>query len=143
MATSRLLRGSATGLRRIGSLSIVCQSQPIGFALKECSMKTVVAIIRHERLHSLKRALKSVHAELLTVRGRGAHPDARVLSSPRIRVEILVKDTDAQEVVDLVREAAFSNGVISSNDGRIFVISVDPSRDHSERQHEALPAKFR
>jgi nitrogen regulatory protein PII len=108
---------------------------------EEPYMKMVVAIIQTERLHCLKRALKTVNAELVTVRGRGAHPDIRVLASPRLRVEIVTEDMDAEEVVDVVRQAAFPNGVNSANHGRIFVVSVDPCRDHSERQHEALPAR--
>jgi nitrogen regulatory protein PII len=113
----------------------------ISCALKEPYMKMVVAIIRPERLHCLKRALKTVNAELVTVRGRTAHPDIRVHSSPGLRVEILTEDIDAEEVVDVVRQAAFPNGPNSTNDGRIFVVSLDHRRDFSDREREALPAR--
>jgi nitrogen regulatory protein PII len=104
-------------------------------------MKMVVAIIRPEQLSCVQQAVKMSNAELVTVRGREAHPDIRVLALPRLRVEIVTEDMDAEEVVDVVRQAAFPNGVNSTNHGRIFVVSVDPCRDHSERQHEALPAR--
>ena len=104
-------------------------------------MKMVVAIIRPEQLSCVQQAVKISKAERVTVRGRSAHPDIRVHSSPKLRMEIFTADIDAEEVVDAIRHAAFPNGANSTNDGRIFVVSLDHRRDLSERERETLPAR--
>jgi nitrogen regulatory protein P-II 1 len=94
----------------------------VGCALKEPYMKMVVAIIRPERLPCVKQALKMVNAELMTVSethsyGEGeGHPliyrssEIRVHTSPKLRVEILTEDIDAEEVVDTEQKNSASFG---------------------------------
>jgi nitrogen regulatory protein P-II 1 len=126
-----------------------------GCALKDASMKMVVAIIRPERLPSVQMAIKIFKAELMRVtetrscgRGEGytliyRSSEIRVRSSPKLRVEILTEGIDAVEVVDAIVHTGFSNGANSKNDGRIFVISLDHYRELSERGPEAAPANPR
>jgi nitrogen regulatory protein PII len=112
-------------------------------ALKELSMKMVVAIIQPERLPCVQQALKSSKAEMVTVRRRRAHPDIRVQSSPKLRMEIFTEDFDAEEVVDAIHHAAFPNGANLTNEGRIFVVASDHGRDLAEREHEPRRARAR
>ena len=118
-------------------------------------MKMVVAIIRPERLPCVELALKMVKAELMTVtethgygQGEGQtliyrSSEIRIRSSPKLRVEILAEDIDAEEVVDAILHTSPSNGANSRNDGRVFVVSLDHYRELSERGHEAVRASPR
>jgi nitrogen regulatory protein P-II 1 len=118
-------------------------------------MKMVVAIIRPERLPCVELALNTVNAELMTVTETHSYgqeaghtliyrsAEIRVRSSPKLRVEILTEDLDAEEVVDAILHTGFPNGATSRNDGRIFVVSLDHYVDVSDREHEALPARSR
>ena len=116
-------------------------------------MKMVVAIIRPERLHSAQAALKMTKAELMTVtetqsygQGEGhtliyRSSEIRVQSSPKLRMEILTEDIDAEEVVDAIRCAGFSNDANYRNEGRIFVVPVDHYRGLRDGEHQAVPAR--
>ena len=118
-------------------------------------MKMVVAIIRPERLPCVQLALKMTNAELMTVsethsygQGEGhtliyRSSEIRFRSTPKLRVEILTEDFEAEEVVDAILHAGFPSGASSKNDGRIFVVSLDHYCDLSEREHDALPARSR
>lgn len=109
-------------------------------------MKMVVAIIRPERLRCVQQAIKMVNADLMTVtethsygQGEGhtliyRSSEIRVRSAPKLRVEILMEDTDAEEVVDAILHTGFSR-----NDGRIFVVSVDFHLDLFDSEHDAQP----
>jgi nitrogen regulatory protein PII len=112
-------------------------------ALKELSMKMVVAILQPERLPCVQHALKRSKAQMVTVHRRRAHPDIRVQSSPQLRMEIFTEDKDAEEVVDAVRHAACPNGANFANEGRVFVVTSDRGRDLAEREHEPRRARAR
>ena len=104
-------------------------------------MKMVVAVVRPDRLSFVKSAVKMTKAERMSVRVKSANPDSRVFSSPKVRVEVFTEDNDADGVVDAIEDAAFPNGAHSAKDGTIFVVSLDHSRDSSNREQEALPVR--
>ena len=97
-------------------------------------MKLITAIIKPHRLEDVKEALEAFGSQGMTVseaagfgrqRGhaevyRGA--EYTVDFVPKTRLEILVEDEDAQEVVDVIVRAA-STGRIG--DGKVWVIPVD------------------
>ena len=97
-------------------------------------MKLVTAIIKPHQLDDVKEALEAFGVQGMTVseaagfgrqRGhaevyRGA--EYTVDFVPKTRLEILVEDEDAQEVVDVIVRAA-STGRIG--DGKVWVIPVD------------------
>src|SRR5262245_20625568 len=92
-------------------------------------MKLVVALVRPDRLGCVKRALREVNIEQLTVRRRGPHPDTRFCMAPRLRVEITASDDNAERVFDAARRAAVPDGAISSSNASVFMVSLE---DHDE-----------
>jgi nitrogen regulatory protein PII len=94
-------------------------------------MKLVVALGRPERLGYIKRALREVNVEQLTVRRRGPHPDTRFYMAPRPRAEITASDDNAERVFNAARRAAMPDGAISSGNARVFMVSLE---EHDEPQ---------
>lgn len=99
-------------------------------------MKMVKAIIRPERADFVKKALEDKGFFAMTiseVMGRG---DQKGISLqyrggvmaidllPKIKIEIVIKDTDAGVVVDAIANAAKTGKI---GDGKIFVLPVERS----------------
>ncbi len=98
------------------------------------SLKMVVAIVRPERLGNIKKALVDVGAPSLTVTnvsGRGSQPpktgqwrgeEYAVDLHQKVKIECVVADIPAVDVVNGIREAA-STG--EPGDGKIFVVPIE------------------
>lgn len=96
-------------------------------------MKKIEAIIRHFKLEEVKDALNSRGVQGMTVtevRGfgrqkghtetyRGAEYAVDFL--PKVKLEVVVSDTDAQQVIDTILTAARTGQV---GDGKIFVTDL-------------------
>lgn len=97
-------------------------------------MKLVTAILKPHRLDDVKEALQAYGIAGMTVseasgfgRQRGHSEVYRgaeyvVDFVPKIRLEILVEDTDATSVVDVVVTAAHTGRI---GDGKVWVASID------------------
>jgi nitrogen regulatory protein PII len=97
-------------------------------------IKMVVAIIRPDKLADAKRALASVGAPSLTVTnvsGRGSQPAKKgqwrgeeytVDLHQKVKIECVVADIPAEDVVEALREGAYTG---EPGDGKIFVLPVE------------------
>lgn len=97
-------------------------------------MKKVEAIIRPERLDKVSGALLEggYHAMTVTeVRGRGAQKgialqfrgkEIMVDMIPKVKVEIVVEDDSADDVVEIIRTNARTG---KNGDGKIFVYDIE------------------
>jgi nitrogen regulatory protein P-II 1 len=98
-------------------------------------MKKVEAIIRTEKLNEVKVSLAmNGHVGLTTyeVKGRGRQKgivlqwrgvkEYRVDLLPKTKLELVVDDKDVPEVVEIIREKAFTGKV---GDGKIFILPVE------------------
>ncbi len=96
-------------------------------------IKLVVSIIRPDKLGDVKKALAQVGAPSLTVTnvsGRGSQPAKRgqwrgeqytVDLHQKTKIECVVSDIPADDVVEAIREAAYTG---DPGDGKIFVLDV-------------------
>ena len=108
--------------------------QTDGGAATEGSIKLVTAIVRPDRLGAVKQALVEVGAPSLTVTsvsGRGSQAARKgqwrgeeyvVDLHQKVKVECVVSDVPASDVVAAIREAANTG---EPGDGKIFVLPVD------------------
>jgi nitrogen regulatory protein P-II 1 len=97
-------------------------------------MKKIEAIIRPEKLHLLRSKLDSKGFSGMTVsevKGRGRQKgvtlqwragDYRVEFLPKMKLEMVVDDKDAEAVIDLICEYAQTG---EAGDGKIFIFPVD------------------
>jgi len=97
-------------------------------------MKLITAIIKPFKLDDVKTALKSMGVVGLTVtevRGfgrQGGHTETyrgteyQVDFLPKVKVETIVDDGDAQEVVDAIVSSAKTDKI---GDGKVWVTTVD------------------
>jgi nitrogen regulatory protein P-II 1 len=97
-------------------------------------MKLVVAVIKPFKLEDVKSALETFGIKGITVnevqgygrqRGhtevyRGA--EYKVDFVPKAQLEVLVEDTDAQDVVDVIVKSAQTGKI---GDGKVWVVPVD------------------
>ncbi len=97
-------------------------------------MKLVVAVLKPFKLDEVKEALKTLGVQGMTLteaqgfgrqRGhtevyRGAEYEVDFV--PKIRVEVLVDDTQADEVVDAIVNTAATGKI---GDGKVWVIPVE------------------
>jgi nitrogen regulatory protein P-II 1 len=97
-------------------------------------VKLIVAIIRPEKLEDVQRALNAVDVYLMTVsdvRGcgrqkghtevyRGAEYDIALV--PKIRIEIVVDDGDADDVTGIIVKAAQTGRI---GDGKVWITAVE------------------
>ena len=97
-------------------------------------MKLITAIIRPFRLEPVKEALAAVGVNGITVsevagygrqRGhtevyRGAEYTVDLV--PKVRIEVLVADSDAEAILDAVLAAAQTNRI---GDGKVWVVPVE------------------
>jgi nitrogen regulatory protein P-II 1 len=98
------------------------------------SIKLIMAVVRPDRLSEIKTALAEVGAPSLTVTqvsGRGNQPAKKgqwrgesytVDLHQKVKVECVVADIPADDVVDAIRDAANTG---EPGDGKIFVIDVE------------------
>ena len=99
-------------------------------------MKMVKAIVKPERFEFVKKALedKGFNGMTITeVKGRGAQKGITleyrgglmtVDLLPKIQIEIVVRDSDADTLVSLIMEAARTGKI---GDGKIFILPVEKS----------------
>jgi len=97
-------------------------------------MKLVVAVIKPHKLDEVKEALRDAGVQGLTtsdVEGFGrqrGHTEVyrgaeyQVDFVPKVKVEVLVDDADAQGVVDAITKAARTGKI---GDGKIWVLPVE------------------
>ena len=97
-------------------------------------MKLVTAVVKPFKLDDVKTALKSMGVVGLTVtevRGfgrQGGHTETyrgteyQVDFLPKVKVETIVDDGDAQEVVDAIVSSAKTDKI---GDGKVWVTTVD------------------
>jgi nitrogen regulatory protein P-II 1 len=112
-------------------------------------MKKIEAVVREEKLEDVKHALEEKGFAGLTitaVSGRGQQRglvlqwrvgEYRVDLLPKIKVEVVVRDEDAQEVLGILSDAARTG---ENGDGMIFVTPVEQVRRirTGERDADAL-----
>ena len=97
-------------------------------------IKMVTAVVRPEKLGPVKQALAEVGAPSLTVTnvsGRGSQTAKKgqwrgeeytIDLHQKVKIECVVADTPADDVVDAIREAAHTG---DPGDGKIFVTDVE------------------
>jgi len=98
-------------------------------------MKKIEAIIRPEKLNDVKDVLEKagfVGLNVVHVTGRGAQKGIvhggrggetyTVDMLPKLKIEVVVKDADANKAVDLIVGAARTGNI---GDGKIFIIPVE------------------
>ncbi|MDO8531498.1 MAG: P-II family nitrogen regulator [Dehalococcoidia bacterium] len=97
-------------------------------------MKKIEAIIRPEKLDDVKNALAAagfVGLNVVHVTGRGVQrgivyqgrgaEKVSVDMLPKVKIETVVKDSDAEKVIEVVIKAAQTGQI---GDGKIFVLPV-------------------
>jgi nitrogen regulatory protein P-II 1 len=97
-------------------------------------MKLVTAVIKPFKLDDVKNALKAIGVVGMTVtevRGfgrQGGHTETyrgteyQVDFLPKVKVEAIVDDSDAQDVVDAIASSAKTDKI---GDGKVWVTTVD------------------
>jgi nitrogen regulatory protein P-II 1 len=97
-------------------------------------IKLVMAIIRPDKLANVKKALAEVGAPSLTVTnvsGRGSQPAKKgqwrgeeytVDLHQKVKIECVVADIPAEDVVDAIAEAAHTG---EKGDGKVFILPVE------------------
>jgi nitrogen regulatory protein P-II 1 len=111
-------------------------------------MKKIEAIIQPHKLDEVKDALKSIGVEGITVsdvRGHGRQKGHKELYRgqeytvdflPKVKLEMIVADARASQVVEAVTAAARSGKI---GDGKIFVSTVDEAiRIRNGEQGESI-----
>ena len=100
-------------------------------------IKLVRGFIRPDKLADVKQALAETGAPSLTetnVSGRGSQPAKKgqwrgeeytVDLHQKVKVECVVSDIPAQDVVDAIADAAHTG---EKGDGKVFVLPVDSAR---------------
>jgi nitrogen regulatory protein P-II 1 len=103
-------------------------------AANDGAVELVMAVIRPDKLGAVKRAVAEVGAPSITVsnvRGRGSQPakteqyrgeEYVVDLHEKVRVECVVADVPAEEVVDAIADAAHTG---EKGDGKVFVLPVE------------------
>ena len=98
-------------------------------------MKKIEAIIRPEKLNDVKNALEAagfVGLNIVHVTGRGAQKGIvhggrggeayTVDMLPKLKIEVVVKDSQANQVVDVILASARTGNI---GDGKIFIVPVE------------------
>jgi nitrogen regulatory protein P-II 1 len=97
-------------------------------------MKLVVAVIKPFKLDDVKAALESYGVHGLTVsevQGYGrqkGHTEVyrgaeyKVDFVPKVKIEVLVDDTDAPDLIDVIMKAAQTSKI---GDGKVWVVPVE------------------
>jgi nitrogen regulatory protein P-II 1 len=97
-------------------------------------MKEIMAIIRPNKLDEVKAALEEIGCHGITVtevKGRGRQlgitesyrgSDYRIDMLPKTRLEIIVADVDAEDVIKAILKTAHTGDI---GDGKIFISPVE------------------
>jgi nitrogen regulatory protein PII len=97
-------------------------------------MKAITAIVKPFKLDEVKEALRTAGVQGLTVsevRGygrQGGHTETyrgseyQVEFIPKVRLDVVVDDADADRVVEAIKNAAATGSI---GDGKIWVTTVD------------------
>ena len=103
-------------------------------------MKKIEAIIRPTKLEEVKKALAAENINSMTIteaNGRGKQKGSVKLSKgdqdsrytwhrmdmlPKVKLEIIVKDDEAQKVVNAISSTAWTGNM---GDGKIFILPVE------------------
>jgi nitrogen regulatory protein P-II 1 len=97
-------------------------------------MKMIQAILRPSKLEDVKKALEDASYTSLTtleVKGRGRQKGIKQIWRgeeyvldvlPKVKLEIVVPDEKENEVVEIIRKAAYTGNI---GDGKIFVLPVE------------------
>lgn len=97
-------------------------------------MKKIVAIIRPDKLETVKNALEEIGCHGMTVKdvkGRGQQlgvtenyrgRDYRIDLLPKTRLEIIAKDDDSEEIIQTIVKTARTGDI---GDGKIFISPVE------------------
>jgi nitrogen regulatory protein P-II 1 len=98
-------------------------------------MKKIEAIIRPEKLNEVKDALADagfVGLNIVHVTGRGAQKGIvhggrggetyTVDMLPKLKIDVVVKDADAERAVDIILATARTGNI---GDGKIFILPVE------------------
>ncbi len=98
-------------------------------------MKKIEAIIRPEKLNEAKDALEAegfLGLNIIHVTGRGVQKGIvhtgrggetyTVDMLPKLKIEVVVKDADADKVVEIIMNAARTGNI---GDGKIFIVPVE------------------
>ncbi len=98
-------------------------------------MKKIEAIIRPEKLDDVKNALEEagfLGLNIVHVTGRGVQKGIvhggrggetyTVDMLPKLRIDVVAKDADAEKVVEAITNAARTGNI---GDGKIFISTVD------------------
>ena len=97
-------------------------------------MKKIEAIIRVEKLEEVKKALEKeglIGMTITEVKGRGSQKgimlewragEYRVEFLPKLKVEVVVDDTQLAKAINAVTEAARTGKI---GDGKIFIYNVE------------------
>jgi nitrogen regulatory protein P-II 1 len=97
-------------------------------------MKEIIAIIRPNKLDDVKAALEEIECHGVTVmevKGRGRQfgitesyrgSDYRIDLLPKTRLEIIIKDKDAEEVIQTIVKTAQTGDI---GDGKIFISPIE------------------
>lgn len=110
-------------------------------------MKKIEAVIRPEKLDGVRAALERAGYPGITiseVEGHGLQKGTvqqwrgekfKVDFLPKIKVEIVAKQSDAEKIIQAILESAYTGGV---GDGKIFITEVDEvvrirTRERGER----------
>ncbi len=100
----------------------------------ETDIKMIVAMVRPDKLGDVKQSLAEVGAPSLTVTnvsGRGSQPAKKgqwrgeeyvVDLHQKVKIETVVADIPAEDVVDAIAEGAHTG---EKGDGKIFVLPVE------------------
>ena len=100
----------------------------------DSGIEMVVAVIRPDKLGDVKKSLAEAGAPSLTVTnvsGRGTQPAKKgqwrgeeytVVLHQKAKVECVVADVPAEDVVEAIAEAAHTG---EKGDGKVFVLPVD------------------
>ncbi len=98
-------------------------------------MKKIEAIIRPEKLDAVKNDLEAagfIGLNIVHVTGRGVQKGIvhsgrggetyTVDMLPKLKIEVVTKDADAQKVIEIIIDAAKTGNI---GDGKIFVMPVE------------------
>jgi len=97
-------------------------------------MKKIEAIVRSEKIEDLREALDAIGFSSMTlteVKGRGAQKgitlewrvgEYRVEFIPKVKVEIVATDENAEKIVKIIQEVCSTGKV---GDGKIFILPVE------------------
>ena len=122
------------GGERFGESRSSSELRSDGGAPNDGEIKMITAIVRPDRLGAVKKALAEAGAPSLTVTnvsGRGSQPAKKgqwrgeeytVDLHQKVKIECVVADVPAEDVVDAIREGANTG---EPGDGKIFVLPVE------------------